>query len=969
MKKGIFKGLVIAGLVATAPMAFSGCGKKPTISEYEVSGHTTIYYLNESFSIVGTTLKLIMSDGSVKEVTVTAEMIKSMPDMSTEGTKEIVIVYEGKEYVYTIQVAKRILTKEEKVAKLKEALTRYLISNKTDGITAKYNLDMVARYLQDTAQYDNVTDSIVLDDATVAEIKELKPAYDKLLKLLLQSSLNVEKDDVLDGEDIKTKLNVLNTFANLTSDINTPEKALNTIYDYINKNIFYEADYKYVNSLTDELCSLFAITSDQGKTEIKYIVTDLFSNFRNKQQPDFYNLVVDLNDVVMQYSELDLQIKSNLNAAVSLLDLNDHHALSAYIRELSPLITVWDYHLGGERTDLRNLAESYVEKVADAVYVLEDVFTAEDYTEFVTQLKTKVKAIVDLNAQLTSEDVHLLYYTTGRAAHSADLIQMIYDVLTLMENSSKQAVLEAIMSYDWISFIPEDFMVEITQDSYEMVLGLIYDAINGNTIDFDKFIVDFAAEYGFDGQKYLDQFEADHKTTLVQDVWDKYIDLQDAPQQAIDFFGTLRDICVYVDNLPAKSAFVPEDIAEELLTLIRTSAESGLTWAQSDEQNGEPFEQTAQSVLNYLDMADDVVAFVKSENQQAAIDIVLAYDLLSLIPESFPIEISEDSYKMVIGLLYDVINQNEVDYKQFIIDFAAEYDFDGQKYFDEFEQTGKTTLLQDIWDKYVDTSSMPNITQEEVAMYDSLRDVCVYIDNISAKEEYLPEEIIVEVLDLVNGFATTSNAHLNNILPGDPAVEITRLLSVLTDTSLNDPLKMTAGLVEEYRTEVEQIVTEYTAYALMIEKETEGYNVLSNVVTKHVDKFVNDTFDYAELIEDASNVINNYSTDSIKILTHSAMMLACVSMYDENIDYNEVFDFVELPNMVESVDYNVLMKKLANPDTYAEMLTFRDVEVEHVFDDNGNLVKEIFTVEFKLDFDAMITSIDANLVLTLEVDM
>lgn len=969
MKKGILKSLVIASLVATAPMAFSGCRKKPTISEYEISGHTTIYYLNESFNLVGTTLKLIMSDGSVKEVTVTAEMIKSMPDMSTEGTKEIVIVYEGKEYVYTIQVAKRILTKEEKVAKLKEALTKYLIANKTDGITAKYNLDLVARYLQDTAQYDNVADSIVLDDATIAEIKELKPAYDKLLKLLLQSSLNVEKSEVLDGEDIKTRLNILNTFANLTSDINNPEKAINTIYDYINKNIFYEADYKYVNALTDEICYLFAITADQGKTEIKYIVTDVFSNFRNKQQPDFYNLVVDLNDVVMQYSELDLQIKSNLNAAVSLLDLNDHHALSAYIRELSPLITVWDYHLGGERTDLRNLAESYVEKVADAVYVLEDVFTAEDYTEFVTQLKTKVKAIVDLNAQLTSEDVHLLYYTTGRAAHSADLIQMIYDVLTLMENSSKQAVLEAIMSYDWISFIPADFAVEITQDSYEMVLGLIYDAINGNAIDFDKFIVDFAAEYDFDGQKYIDQFEAERKTTLVQDVWDEYIDLQDAPQEAIDFFGTLRDICVYVDNLPAKSAFVPEDIAEEVLALVRTSAESGLTWAQSDEQNGEPFEQTAQSVLNYLDMADDVVKFVKSENQQAAIDIVLAYDFLSLIPESFPIEISEKSYKMVIGLLYDVINQNEVDYKQFIIDFAEEYEFDGQKYFDEFEQTGKTTLVQDVWDKYVDTSNMPNITQEEVAMYNSLRDVCVYIDNLSAKEEYLPEEIIVEVLDLVNGFATTSNAHLNNILPGDPAVEITRLLAVLTDTSLNDPLKMTAGLVEEYRTEVEKILTEYTAYALMIEKETEGYNVLSNVVTKHVGKFVNDTFDYTELIEDASNVINNYSTDSIKILTHSAMMLACVSMYDENINYNEVFDFIELPNMVESIDYNVLMKKLANPDTYAEMLDFRDVEVEHVFDDNGNLVKEIFTVEFKLDFDAMISSIDANLVLTLEVDM
>ena len=97
MKHKIIKTLTIAGLTLTSSLALSGCGKV-TVESFSFVGHDEVYEVNDSFNVIGLKLRLKMSDGLTREITVTDDMVKQLPDMTTAGEKTLIIEYDGKEY-------------------------------------------------------------------------------------------------------------------------------------------------------------------------------------------------------------------------------------------------------------------------------------------------------------------------------------------------------------------------------------------------------------------------------------------------------------------------------------------------------------------------------------------------------------------------------------------------------------------------------------------------------------------------------------------------------------------------------------------------------------------------------------------------------------------------------------------------------------------------------------------------------
>ena len=81
-----------------------------TSIEIENYPDKTDYEKDEELDLTGLTINVYYSDGSSKEIDVTLDMIKEMPDMTKSGEKTVVIYYEGHEDTFKITVKGEKLT-------------------------------------------------------------------------------------------------------------------------------------------------------------------------------------------------------------------------------------------------------------------------------------------------------------------------------------------------------------------------------------------------------------------------------------------------------------------------------------------------------------------------------------------------------------------------------------------------------------------------------------------------------------------------------------------------------------------------------------------------------------------------------------------------------------------------------------------------------------------------------------------
>ena len=72
---------------------------------FEFDGESkTVYVQGEEFRLEGVTLVLNLKKGEEIRIPVTEDMIEAMPDLSTPGTKEVTVRYNGEVYSFTIEV-------------------------------------------------------------------------------------------------------------------------------------------------------------------------------------------------------------------------------------------------------------------------------------------------------------------------------------------------------------------------------------------------------------------------------------------------------------------------------------------------------------------------------------------------------------------------------------------------------------------------------------------------------------------------------------------------------------------------------------------------------------------------------------------------------------------------------------------------------------------------------------------------
>ena len=123
------------------------------------------------------------------------------------------------------------------------------------------------------------------------------------------------------------------------------------------------------------------------------------------------------------------------------------------------------------------------------------------------------------------------------------------------------------------------------------------------------------------------------------------------------------------------------------------------------------------------------------------------------------------------------------------------------------------------------------------------------------------------------------------------------------------------------------------------------------------------TFSYID------DFIDNYCEENVRTYIKSfAILSTLIANYNQDIDYNELFGKIEFPNEIKDVDFNKLIKEtLKDTETY-DIVSLEDVKVDYITDEEGNITKEILTISLNANYDILLSSMDAKVTLTIEIN-
>lgn len=331
MKKYIKR--IFLPLILVSVMTLSGCSlfskkkdKELDVFKYSFANYDKNYLVNENFSFDGMILELIYEDGTVKKITITENMIVSKPDMSTPGTKVVVVKYDGEEYKFEIIVEeKNVIDEEVLVNKLKDFLDNYTGSN--DSLMMNVNADVIVKYLEQAATLEDYQIEVLLKD--VLSTGELSSeVYDAIFDAIVNGSFNLGKDSILDVEGMKAAFDKIAFLDELSAKLND----INWSKYFINYLIPSECDEEVVSDIVEYLTTGFDL-NDEGKEKLNDLVESSYYDLKEGEIAPIEEVVADLIDIIRTYTN-NSKIKDIVNAVID-FDTTD---LKSQLSEIIELI-------------------------------------------------------------------------------------------------------------------------------------------------------------------------------------------------------------------------------------------------------------------------------------------------------------------------------------------------------------------------------------------------------------------------------------------------------------------------------------------------------------------------------------------------------------------------------------------------------------------------------------------------------
>lgn len=393
MKKN-FKKTIMTVLLAFSMVFMSACSwfdkvedkiELPTIQDYSFVQNDTVYQRTDVFTLDGTSLVLQMSDGTSVTINLANSMLKFIPDMTTAGLKTIVIVYEGNEYSFNINVLPAEI--DTHVYRLQQLLAAYNAGDlDVSSINASANFDLFYKFLQDEAAHEgsqefNLTTAQIMDILSGTGNDTLTDMYKIMLDAFIKSSLNSQFASVLSDDNLTAGYSIGN-YLMLTA-MNMSDADFKA---YAIKNIIKE-NKNHIESFLESVANVIPLLEPSEYSELKSILMDhLYYDVIYSQEIDMIGMIEEIQEVFENNTTLADMERELLGSILESAKSDPAHALSNLLNDILPYghLTYLDENentqfikLDEETTQESQMKLDLIEASVAIIRVIEDIYTVD----------------------------------------------------------------------------------------------------------------------------------------------------------------------------------------------------------------------------------------------------------------------------------------------------------------------------------------------------------------------------------------------------------------------------------------------------------------------------------------------------------------------------------------------------------------------------------------------------------------
>ena len=1002
---------ICGGTAFTVPM-FAGCSDPSKEKESEISGYELVsvdrglasdFYQNDVFTLNGRTITI--KDKQTNEqyvITLNDDMLVGAPDMTTGGEKEIDVIYDGTTYSFVINVKEKTANNIQEQYK---AILDKLTSDNIKAVDAQFSLSYDVRFLnqetsnagsspvvtitkEDIAQYCNTSDFM---QNLFVEV------FEALTNSLVKSGLDAEGNNVIDA-------------SNNIVDVSWEKFAQNFLMESLKKRDMMDVGYAMLSAfdavsfLITEAPKEFLLNSFLATDDILATLTYQYIDGEFDAKVAYDNL----KEYLQVLSSGDTQELAEFVAKVAdnpifVENLEQYGTPYFCYEQRKQIMNDVLEQVGQYDESLANFYKSYCDVLLE-LYKNVDEFVIMDANDFGQHvLNSFKKCVKDLSSIQVSEEYYP--YVKYDIMATSEFLNIVLNE----EYSSFYEALSLMLNEDALGDLIYEVFAEIYASYLNAIIGAsIIGSSDIKTASYDTFnsIKNKQSLEDFNFFENLANILCEQQPigSEYEEIFIEYCRSIDVMFQTGDFSEFLavraqlyRDFEELETDGTLKEVWNIESVIYEMANILSKGEFSNSSEFMLAVLNNEII---GEDVINYFTLGvvylfghtDFAVVgedFVKPMIQKVIEDNSFEnFDLMQRLCEFYEIE-DEDSIEFFTAI--DNFIAGKIDFKDFVIDFAkliqkvsAEAVYFLPDSFNSMCAHIFTTCLINA-DKFLSDQTLEGLANalngacadfaNTYLLGDAAADlqqefeqefVTPFVEMLTKDGEICGSQFdLKQTVNLFFDFVENSSGSLAPEFFKDTILTIADvnnenyIQNLFSFENISRMIAMCGGSFNKVDAMNNLAFEIYLNASNGVLEQEEFVAKCSKLLTEIYDGINNDTIDYEETFKNVLDFAGKYLTEQTNTTIASVAAIYMIAT-NPDVDYNEIFSFIELPQGV-SIDYNKLVQKI---QTFENMVTISNIETQMITTQD-NLIKEVVYITLQLDVDVEVAAINGQFVIAL----
>ena len=779
--------------------------------------------------------------------------------------------------------------------------------------------------------------------------------YKAIINWVVKSITTINKSNIVSADD------------NLSADLGLSTEPIKEIINSITKEKVYEVvvnnllltedDEYYVDMLSNSIMDMFYL-EDNGvilpklKREMSKFVASVRKSIPSVQ---FIKDTLTEINLILQSTNLEDNIKSEINIFVEGINANDKNTISKLVKnvskfiEIKPSYTTTDYD---EAFDTGHVCWKIDDKVEDIETgklmgtfhyfkiddpkVEESDALAQKYFDNVAGIVEAFENVTDLSTKELRHE-----FLNGIVANLRGIDEV------LVEFDEKNYYGNGLQDIEFTQTIK--MLIELYKSTYEDG-----DAENGVKSTIQTILDVLGSIECPEGSKVYIKTSGG-----LSSLYPYYTHIVVSPK-AFDDVQVGDHVAFYRDNVSSQVTI------NEVVAIVLNNGQKVLVCTNTDDTVGYDVEGKTYEELvaeySYMDFVDENLYL--GEVTDGGYFLGLDSKITNAVSD-------------IAQIIYDAFNVGEgeqIDYATLVEDIAERLGVAKDEYIDAYNN-GTLTLLTDAFDNFVGADNYNGGIGDIMA---ELRSACSFVDDIILGNITDKDEILEGIQNHINQFVTKYSKYTSDWEEShkdyegmyDDIREIFSIIGKLTNVekTIDERAK---EVVSTYKETIVGVSSAVLLQAMGVDETNENIvNEMAGILNPYVESYLaGEELNYNQLISEINEFVATFANGKNKTLFEGiTTALMIFGNYGDDTDYNKLLENIELPKEIENVDFNKLINEvLLNKETW-NIFKLDNVKVDYVLDDNGKITKEVLTLNLNIDYDLMLTSLDSNLTLKFEIN-